>query len=243
MKEKLNKKLIHICLVIVIISAIIFGVGIIILKYEVEGQTNLPFDISLITVISSIEGKDVKDDTNKWNLNVNQVNDVYIYIDKNNDYNKTEIIDSIVIENVKTNQNLEKGEFNIYKPKEIEKKIFEKVKDGNIVYKGDTELNINGLKISNQGGIIVLRFSNDNVANYKSNEGEQVDHNKLLQLTNTNYNDIRNKVYFDLSIKLKSGKTFKANISIEIPIEGIIEKGTTSKEIKEDIVFKRVENN
>ena len=114
-----------------------------------------------------------------------------------------------------------------------------------IVYVGDMESNIKQLKISNQGGLIVFRFANDNIATYTSNDAEQVDYNKLLQETKTTYEDLKTTTTFDLTIKLKSGKSFKANISLQIPIEGIVENGTSSKEITEtnNIVFKRIENN
>ena len=248
MKEKLNNKLIRICIIIVVIATIIFGTGIIIIRYQVEGETNLPFDISKITIISSVEGKDNKDDVNKWNITVNQVNDVYFYIDKNNNYNKTEIIDNITIENIKVNKENEKGQIHTYKPTEKGTNIFENNEENivdKIEYTGDLESNIKQLKISNQGGIVVIRFSNDDISKFISNDGEQVDHNKLLSLTKINQDDIKTNVSFDFIIKLNSGKAYKANISLDLPAEDIIEKGTNSKEITDtkNIVFKRVENN
>ena len=78
MEQKLSKKVFHICMIIVIITAVLFAVGIIILRYQVEGETNLPFEISKISIISAVDGKDNKDEANKWNINVNQNNDVYI---------------------------------------------------------------------------------------------------------------------------------------------------------------------
>ena len=84
MKEKITKiintKEFHICMVIFIIVVILFISGVIILKYNVEGETNLPFDLSKITVISSVEGADNEDAQNKWNISVNQNNDIYLYI-------------------------------------------------------------------------------------------------------------------------------------------------------------------
>lgn len=248
MEQKLSKKVFHICMIIVIITAVLFAVGIIILRYQVEGETNLPFEISKISIISAVDGKDNKDEANKWNINVNQNNDVYIYIDKNNNYNKTEIIDSIIIDNIHINKDIEKGEPHIYRPTEKGTAMFENNEENlvdQIVYAGDMESNIKQLKISNQGGLIVLRFANDNIATYTSNDAEQVDYNKLLQETKTTYEDLKTTTTFDLTIKLKSGKSFKANISLQIPIEGIVENGTSSKEITEtnNIVFKRIENN
>ena len=114
----MKQKLFQICIIIIVVTAVLFGVGMIVLRYQVEGETNLPFEITKISIISSVDGKDETDDANKWNISVNQNNDIYIYIDKNNDYNKTEIIDSIIIDNIRINKNTEKGVTNIYKPTE-----------------------------------------------------------------------------------------------------------------------------
>lgn len=47
MKEKIkyliNKKSFHICMVIVIVAVILFGLGLIILKYNVEGRNEYAF--------------------------------------------------------------------------------------------------------------------------------------------------------------------------------------------------------
>ncbi len=249
MGKKLSKKLFHICMIIVVITAIFFGVGILFLRYQVEGETNLPFQISKISIISSVDGKDENDNANKWNITVNQNNDIYIYIDKNSNYNKTEIIDSVVIDNISINkENLEKGQIKAYRPTEDGTAIFENEEKNTaeqIIYTGDLESNIKKLKISNQGGIVVLRIANENITTYISNDAEQVDYSKLLQETNTTYEDLKATATFDLTIKLKSGKSFKSNISLQIPVEGIIENGTSSQEITEtsNIVFKRIENN
>ena len=248
MEKKINKKLIHICMIIVVITAVLFGVGILLLRYQVEGETNLPFEITKISIISSVDGKDNKDDANKWNITINQDNDIYFYIEKNNNYGKTEIIDSITIDNINVNKSTEKGEIHIYKPTEKGTNIFENSEENKadqIIYEGDMESNIKKLKISNQGGLAVLRIANDNIATYKSNEAEEVDYSKLLKETKTTYEDLKATATLDLTIKLNSGKSFKTNITLDIPIEEIVEKGTASVEITDtkNIVFKRIENN
>ncbi|MBR3162622.1 MAG: hypothetical protein IKF17_00785 [Clostridia bacterium] len=248
MEQNLSKKLFHICMIIVIIAVILFGVGILIIRYQVEGETNLPFNISKISIISSVDGKDNKDDVNKWNITVNQNNDIYIYIDKNNSYNKTEIIDSIIVDNITFNKETEKGQINIYKPTEKGTNIFENSEDSitnQIIYTGDMESNIKKLKISNQGGLVVFRIANDKVATFISNDWEQVDYSKLLQSTKTTYEDLKAIVNMDLTIKLKSGKSYRTNLHIDVPINEIVEKGTSSKEITDtkEFIFKRIENN
>ena len=63
-----------------------------------------------------------------------------------------------------------------------------------IVYTGELESNIKQQKISNQGGIIAFRYAINNLSNYISNENEEVDYGKLLQLTNIKE---ENMVVFD----------------------------------------------
>lgn len=104
MKEKIkyliNKKSFHICMVIVIVAVILFGLGLIILKYNVEGETNMPFKLGKVRIVSSSEGVDKAPGENKWSFDINQNNDFYIYIERNNKYNKQEAIKSIVIDNI-----------------------------------------------------------------------------------------------------------------------------------------------
>ena len=49
------------------------------------------------------------------------------------------------------------------------------------------------------------------------------------------------KISFDVILKLESGKTFKSNIKLELPIDNVVENGTQSKEYTDlkEIVFKR----
>ena len=83
LKKIVNKKYFHICMIFTIIVIILFTLGMICLKYNVEGETNMPFRLSKITVISSSEGIDKENLENKWAFDVNQNNDVFLYIEKN----------------------------------------------------------------------------------------------------------------------------------------------------------------
>ena len=53
--------------------------------------------------------------------------------------------------------------------------------------------------------------------------------------------DLKEKISFDVILKLESGKTFKSNIKLELPIDNVVENGTQSKEYTDlkEIVFKR----
>ena len=91
LEELTNTKYFHIYVIIFIMFVILFVTGIISLIYSVEGEVDLPFDLSKISVISIVEGMDIEDNTNRWNLKVNQNNDVYLYIKKNDNYKNSNI--------------------------------------------------------------------------------------------------------------------------------------------------------
>ena len=92
-----SKKYFHISMLIIMLAVILFIVGIIILRYSVEGETNMPFELSKISIISSAEGIDKEAVDTKWAFDIYQSNDIFLYIDKNDNYGKTEIIKSVTI--------------------------------------------------------------------------------------------------------------------------------------------------
>lgn len=71
------------------------------LKYAVEGENNMPFELSQLIIVSTAEGVENSQNENIWNFNLMQNNDVYLYIGKNKSYKETEIIKKIVINNIK----------------------------------------------------------------------------------------------------------------------------------------------
>ena len=100
-----NKKYFNIAMIIIIIAVIFFILGIIVLRYHVEGETNMPFSLSKISIISSSEGMDKQTADTKWAFDVYQSNDVFLYIDKNSGYGKTEAIKSVIIDNLQIEAN------------------------------------------------------------------------------------------------------------------------------------------
>lgn len=245
-KKFINTKEFHICMVSLIIIFIIFTVGVICLRYNVEGEGNLPFYIPKISIISNIEGVDIEDNENKWNLQINQNNDVYLYIKKNDNYKDTEIIESVKLDNFKIKQNSKIGEIKILKPdSNIESVIFKNTAENevnNIEYIGDMDSSIKDLKISNQGGLVVFRCAINNIGNYISNDDEEINHSDLLKKLNVNNDDLKFEETFDIYITLNSGKIYKSNIDLELPVDDVINKGIQSTEYTdlEDIVFKRI---
>lgn len=236
----------HICMIIIIITVILFVVGMLVLRYNVEGEKNMPFELSKITIISSQEGIDDGQTDTRWSFDVHQANDIYLYIEKNNEYDKTEIIKSININNFQI-ETENKDNVKIYKPDTEEENVLFKYKDENIVenieYLGDVESDLKNLKISNQGGIIAFRCSNNYVTKYKSDE-EEINHSELLKKAGITEEKLRMSLTFNLNIILESGKEYQAEVKTELPTGNVIEEGNTSTEITDltDIVFKRIKN-
>lgn len=247
MRDLINKKAFHICMIIVIIAAILFIVGILILKYSVEGEKNLPFNLNKIVIVSNVEGIDKENAENKWAMDINQNNDIYLYIEKNEHYNETEIIDKITLDNFVVNKKSEIGTAKIYKPNINETAIFKNSTENEtqtIEYIGDLESNIKETKISNQGGLVVFRYSLEEIGEYISNEDEEINYGELLKKINIKNGDLKLNVSFDITIKLNSGKAFRATVTIDLPSENVVENGTTSQEVTDlnNIIFKRIEN-
>jgi len=241
----LGKKIFHVCMIAIIIVGILTVSAVLILRYQVIGETNLPFVLSKITIISSTGGKNSEDINNKWNISVEQNNDIYLYIAKNDRFGKTKIIENVTIENFSIQNN---NEFTtkIYMPSSSAVDMFnnsEETTSNKITYMGDLQSDLKNLKISNQGGIVAFRFTNQNVGNYISNEVQEINYNELLKLCSVSEENIKAKVTFDLNIKLTDGKEYKSTISLDVPVENIIDLGTTNKEITDvsEFIFKRVE--
>ena len=225
MFRNLNKKIFHIIMITAIVFVILCVTGILILRYQVEGESNMPFKITKISIVESVEGNAIQGATEKWNLNVNQNNDIYIYIEKNSSYGKTEIIEEVEINNIIINKQKEKGELKLYKPVVDEKRMFINSAENEIngiTYRGELESNIKEQKISNQGGIIAFRYGINNLSQYISENDEQIDHSQLLKLTNITQEDLQTNLSFNIIIKLTSGKKYQATINLDVPTENII---------------------
>ena len=256
MLEKLkyitSKKSFHICMTIVIIAVILFIAGILILRYQVEGETNMPFDITKITLISTSDGvdKNQEGDNTNWAFDINQNNDIYIYIEKNDNYKEEEEIRSIIIDNLNVQKEKELGTVKFYRPNVEESggnfSNTEENEVQSLEYTGGLESDIKNLVIGNQGGLIIFRYANNNVAEYISDvsTNNEITTNQLLKSANVNEEDLKSKLTFDISITTEEGKEYKANISLDVPIEGVVENGTVSREMTDldDIVFKRTKN-
>ncbi len=241
--NKRKLKMIILIFFLTLILAVIFSI---ILKYNTEGETNMPFAISKIIVISTAEGID-KESEYKWDLDIVQVNDIYIEIDKNKNYSSTEIIDKIIIDNIKIKNKLNNQEINLYKTSEERKDVYNDKENylinNSVEYIGAEKTDNENLTIANQGGLVTLKCVNENLGKYQSNNDEEIRHDGtiLKKIGINNIEEIKNKLNFDISILLKSGIKYKGNIEIELPVGDIIKEGvsyTENTELK-NVIFKR----
>jgi len=245
-----RKETIKNCIAISMLIIIISIVAIIIIKYQVSGETNMPFNLTKITIISTAEGVQAENieeqESTKWNLSINQSNDVYFFIDKNEEYKKSASLDNVTIENIKVSTAPVKGEIKTYMPNSAEGRRF--VYDNSLLvnnklsYTGAKASDEKNLEIGNQGGKALIRFANTNICTYNSNEDTEIIHDgTLIAKTNTKNEEIQFSVNFDFIITSRNIK-YKANITLDFPYENILEKGTTQIEKTDmsNIIFKRI---
>lgn len=227
--------------VIAIIAIIVLSIMI---RYNVEGETNVPFEISKVMVISTAGGNGKENPASKWDLNLFQSNDIYIDIIKNKNYSQEEIIDKIIIDNFKIENEPIKGKIKLYRPNN-KSGIFNNTEEykieNELIYIGNETSDLENLKIANQGGLILLRYVNEELGTYASNEDAEIRHDgTLLGKIGLTNEDIKFSVSFDISIELKSEKKYKTTITIEMPNGNLIKEGTTNYQVnKGNIVFKR----
>ena len=244
-KDK-KKQTIKFWVAIFVLVIIILLVVSIMIRYEVEGDKNMPFNLSKIIVVSTAEGKETEG-KNKWNFDVQQNNDVYIYIDKNENYlgDRQKTIDSVKIENINCTKTPAKGVIETYMPNSIEGRLFtndeEYLVDGSLEYKSAEESNPQTLEIGANGGYAVIRFSNGDLGSYSSDDDDEIIHDgSLLEKIEVTNEDVQFDVSFDLVITV-DGINYRGNLTLKFPCGNIIEEGTSSIEITDlsSVVFKR----
>lgn len=243
---KVRKNLLKKVIIIACIILILTIVASIILKYHIEGETNMPFKLSKVMLISTAEGVQKEESTYKWDSNIYQINDIYIEISKNKNYNKTEIIDKIIINNIVVEKEPLKGNIKIYRTSEIERNVYKNKEkyliQDSIEYVGAEKTSNENATIANQGGLITLKIVNEDLGNYQSNEEVEMKYDgTILNKININPEEIKAKIKFDLTIVLKSEKSYKGEIEIEIPHGDIMQQGVAyfEKIDFKDVVFKR----
>ena len=243
-KEK-TKRRIKFWIAISILAIIILLVATIMIRYQVEGDQNMPFNLSKIIVVSTAEGQETEGER-KWNFNIHQNNDVYIYFDKNENYwGQEKKIESVRIENINITKAPTKGEIKAYMPNSLEGRLYnysdEYIVNGALEYKGADESNPQTLEIGENGGRALISFSNVGLEQYSLDEDEEIIHDgTLLKRINLTNEDILFDVSFDLVITVQNA-SYRGNVSLQLPCGNILEEGTSSLEKNDfsDVIFKR----
>ena len=167
-----NKKTQTIKLIIAIFVVIVFATIVIarIIKYQNEGEKNMPFTVSKIIIISTAQENKANTDSNKtnnnsgWNFDILQNNDVYISIEKSNT-KKNEKIKNITIENIQITQNPEKGNIKAYMPSSLDSDKYTYTNNflvnGSLTYRAADQSNLKNLQINKDGGTLGISFVND----------------------------------------------------------------------------------
>lgn len=243
-----KKKIIKVSLFILVIVIIISVISILLMKYNVEGETNLPFELEEILVISSADANEINPGEKRWNLDILQNNDIYIEIKKNGKYNGNEELQKVIIQNITYNSMPQIGEPHIYKPSEEGDFTYiysnESICDNNILeYNVTGSNNMKKMELANDGGVITFSSCSKNIAQYISDEDTEIKYDgSLLQKVNISKEQLKYKLSFEIIIETVSEKKYKASISLDIPIDNFITEGIAKKEIKNnnEIIFKRI---
>ena len=241
MKKNLLKK----CLFIIFLSVLLMVVISIMIKYDVEGEKTLPFSVGKILLVSTVDGKVVDDPENVWNIDVTQINDLYIYIDKTIDDEQT--INEIKIENFVINKTPAKGKLKVLRPTGDLSKLYthseQDYLDKSLTYLGAAIDDLKSLEISNNGGVIAFRVALEKIGTYISNDDEEITYDgKLLSNLGININEITFNLSFDIIITTSDNVSYKGTINLDMPINSVIEEGSSNKELTDfpNVVFKRV---
>lgn len=267
--EKASKKIKLYVIIFFVVVAVAFALFTV-MKYDVEGEKNVPFNIGKVIIISSAQTTDASNIENTenqateesqnnqenaeqqpqenyiWNEKVVQTNDLYIYLDKNANYKKDEIIKSVRIDNIQILENVKLGKIQVYMPNSLDDGLYKYINDylvnASLTYKGAANDNIKALEIGNQGGCICISFANVGLGEYKSNDAQEIEQGgTILSQMNIQNDDLKFKVSFDLIIEVES-KTYKTNLVFDLPINDLVGQKETHVEITDfsKNIFKRL---
>lgn len=233
------------CLFVFCIMIVLMGVVSVIVKYEVEGEKTLPYQLSKIFVISTVEGTPIDDGTNIWNINVKQANDLYFYMEKNNSTEET--IKRITIENFQVTKTPAKGNLAIYRPTGDLNNLYtfseQNYLNESLTYTGAAIDDLKTLEIGNEGGVFACRMALNDLGTYISNETTEITYDgSLLQNIGVTEEEIQFDISFDMLIETNKNVTYKGTIAVHLPAQNIIAQGTSNFEITDfgEVIFKRL---
>lgn len=239
-----RKNLVKRCLFLVVLAVIFLFVILIMARYEEEGEKQIPFNIAKMLIVSSVNGVQNTESEHVWDIDVSQVNDIFVYIERNK--NEDETIKEIVFENFKTYPE-DMSNIRIYRPTgELEKLYLystEDYKEKSIAFLGTVKDDMKNLEIANIGGMCGFRLSNENLGKFVSDEEteEIIYDGRLLEKIGILNENVKLKLAFDIIIKTDDGINYRGNVVVDMPGDELIEEGKTTIEINdfENVIFKR----
>ena len=246
MKKTSKEQMLKACIMFGALAIILVIVIGIILRYQEEGEKNVPFYIAEMNVISTAEGVGKEESSgNRWNMDIFQNNAIYLRIAKSDKAKEGATIKKVVIENIQITKAPKKGTILSYMPNSTEGRPFSYDKNfviqDNLTYTGSTKSNQQNLEIGNQGGDILFQISNSNIGTYQSNEDGEIVHNgTILNTINATMEEITFDASFDVAIYVEN-KVYRTQINLNLPTGNIIEEGTSYIEKKDlsDLVYIR----
>ena len=241
-KNKIIKK----CAFFAVLAIIILFVILIMLKYQVEGEKELPYKLSKILLVSTVDGKANEDSENLWNIDVTQTNDIFIYIDS--DGITKETIKEISLENFNLVKAPQKGSIQILRPTSDLDNLYsnsvQNYLNDKIEYQGAKLDDMKSLEVSNNGGVVGFRLALNELGKFISNDEtvEVIYDGRLLSNLGVSLEEIKLTLNFDIIITTNENISYKGTLSLDMPTDEIIEKGASKIEVTDFfvIVFKRI---
>lgn len=246
-----RKKIQRIKLIIAIIVVLMVAGFIVfrIMKYQAEGEKNMPFNLSKIIIVSTATTTDATpdetEDTSVWNYNLIQKNDVYISIENNSE--KDEKIKNISIQNIQVIEEPTIGKLVAYMPNSLEGEQYNYTDDfiitDSLTYRGSDENNFKDLQIARTGGNIGFSLANKEIGKYSSGEDTEINYNgTMLSKLGIKDEDVKSKVSFDIILELEDGKKYLGNVTLDINCDQLVENGIAQNEITDfsNVIFKRI---
>ena len=243
-----RKETIKLIIAVSILVLVLLGVAIMMIKYQVEGETNMPYQLSKIVVIGTVEGVETSEKSKeKWNFDICQNNDVYFYIDQNtNNIKEDELIKSVKISNIQIKKAPQKGSIQTYMPNSEAGRLYsydeQFLVEEKLEYKGSSSSNSSNLEIGSKGGQALIRFCNSAIGNYASDKDKEIIHNNtLLKKIKVTNEEIKFNITCDFMIETTKAK-YQAEIALELPTGNLDEEENCyiEKTDMKDIIFKRV---
>lgn len=239
-KSKVVKKYAFIAFLLVAICISI----LLMVKYNVEGEKNLPLEISEIAIRSTIYAQN-NNPENILESSVEQDNDIFITF-KNNKNVDTKL-EKIKLENIRIEKASKRGNVKLLKPTSNEKLNYfqnssEDYTGKTLEYIANTSDNFEKQEFCQDGGTIAFRISNQNLGTYiLTEEGVQYNEN-LLQQLGTSSDEIKLKVLFDVILVVSDSEQYKGTIKLELPAEKFGDNGIVTKSITnfDDVIFKKI---